>query len=77
MGRALTAELMFLTPEAAEFRSRVLAGCHVLDAEELHALADELHTQARSQRADELGLREYDVSRRQSVWRGYLADERA
>ena len=48
MGRALTADLMFSTAEAAAFRSDTLAGSHLLDVDELCLLGDELHACARA-----------------------------
>ena len=51
MGRALTADAMFRTPEAAAFRYATLAGCRALDVDELRLLADELHDCARARRS--------------------------
>ena len=48
MIRAPAADMMFQTPEAAAFRSATLAGCSLLDVDELNVLGDEVHACARA-----------------------------
>ena len=76
MGRAYTPELMFATPEAAEFRARTLAGCCILDVEELRALADEIHACARERRAPDAYFSAYSARRGDDEHEGPIFDRR-